>query len=298
MELSGRALLPNYQLDLFANKSYAELFQKDRFIRNVITEPEAVNAGQYDFVLLDIFNTRSIQLKKQLCPDLPFCCLQGFFYGANFNRILFNCYRIHHLIGYPHNDEALGHFLRPWLFVDDVPPVLPPKQRSKRIALMLGGQKTLKTYRHWHEVIRILREKWPAAVEFPEFALIGSQNGLAFVEPVASALNDCKAIQVSKVGALSLRQTVRALNESNFFVGTDGALMHCANALDMPGVVLFGKFQPKLYFPPKCRIQPIHDLVTVNNISSKTVAESILEHLPKSVGSVESQSGGGSAFVR
>lgn len=278
MELSGRTLLSNYQLDLFANRPYAELFQNDRFIKNVFTEPESVNPGQYDFVLLDIFNTRSIQLKRRLCPDLPYCCLQGFFYGANFNRILFNCYRIHHLLGYPYDDEALSQFLRPWLFVDDVPPVLPPKQRSKRVALMLGGRETLKTYRHWHEVIRILREKWPAAVEFPEFVLIGSQNGLEFVEPVTSALNDCKVIQVSKVGALSLRQTVRALLESDFFIGVDGALMHSANALDLPGVVLFGKFLPKFYLPPKSRMRAIRDPINVNNISSETIAEDIRVH--------------------
>ncbi len=278
MEVSGRALLGDYQVDLFTNKQYAELFHKDRFFGTVFTNPSEVNVAMYDFVLLDIFNTRSIQLKRRLCPSLPFACMQGFFYGANFNRMLFNCFRIHHLLGYPHKESELGQFLRPRLFVDSDPAILPAKLSAKRFAIMLGGLKEIKTYRYWPEMLQALHEKWPNDQQFPEFTLIGSQNGREFVRPVMAALDQCKTVSISKVGALTLRQTVRALAECDFFVGTDGALMHCANSLDMPGVTVFGKFLPKLYLPPKSKMQAIHDPVNVNNVEPAMVAEAVLKH--------------------
>lgn len=278
MEVSGRAMLGGYEVDLFTNKQYAALFQNDRFFGSVLTDPVEVDATKYDFVLLDIFNTRSIQLKRRLCPGLPFACMQGFFYGANFNRMLFNCYRIHHLLGYPHGEQELGRFLRPWLFVDGDPPVLPPRQREIRFALMLGGRKAMKTYHHWPDVIRALRDSWPPDRKFPEFTLIGSQNAREVVPPVMAALDQGKAVSIPQIGALTLRQTVRALTDCDFFIGTDGALMHCANSLDMPGVVIFGKVLPRLYLPPQAPMHPIYDPVSVNNVKPALVAQAILKH--------------------
>lgn len=277
-ELAGRTLLSGYQVDLLTNKTYAELYKDDPFLGTVFSNPSHIDISQYDFVLLDIFNTRSIRLKRQLCPELPYACIQGFFYGANFNRMLFSYYRIHHLLGYPHHDKDLAGFLHPKLFFRDDPSPLPPKRKLKRIALMLGGKKHIKIYRQWPEVIGCLHERWPSGREFPEFVLIGSQNGLELVAPVIEALDRAQAAYTSCVSSLTLRQTGRALADCDFFLGTDGALMHVANALAVPGVTIFGKVLPKFYTPPQSDMQTIYHPITVDQVAPVDVAETILKH--------------------
>jgi hypothetical protein len=276
MELAGRALLGDYEVTLLTNKQYAELYRGDRFFKRVVTDESEVNAAEHDFVLLDIFNTRSIRLKRRLCPDLPFACLQGFFWGANYHRMLFSCYRIHHLLGYPHGEQELGRFLSPRLFVEDDPSPLPPKRKPIRCALLLGGVDVQRAYHRWPEVIRSLRDRWPSDREFPEFVLVGSQNGRADVEPVMAALDHGEA--TSCVGTLTLRQTARVIAASDFFMGTDGGLMHCTLALDVPGVVIFGKVPPQFYLPPRSDMQTIFDPLDVNNVSPNIVAEAIVKH--------------------
>jgi hypothetical protein len=130
MELAGRALLGAYEVDLLADKYCVELYRKDRYLRAVFSDPAAIDPSRYDFGLQDFFNTRSLRLKRRVCPSLPFATLQGFFAGADYNRILFSCYRIHHLLGYPHTAPALRPFLRPRLFLADEPSPL-PRERGK-----------------------------------------------------------------------------------------------------------------------------------------------------------------------
>jgi heptosyltransferase-2 len=276
MDLAGRAMLGGYSVHLLTSKQNAELFHGDRFFGKVFTDASEINAAEYDFVLLDLFNTRSIQLKRRLCPALPFACLQGFFYGFNFNRTLFSCYRIHHLLGYPHGEKELGRFLRPSLFVENDPAPLPPKRKQNRFALMLGGMDARRTYRHWPAVIQNLRDRWPSDREFPEFVLIGSQNGRPDVESVLSALIHCEA--TSCVGALTLRQTTRVIADSDFFMGPDGGLMHCAIALEVPGIAIFRRLQPHLFLPPQSDMQSLYDPIDVNNVPPNTVTEVILKH--------------------
>jgi heptosyltransferase-2 len=278
MELAGRAMLDGYEMDLLTNKQHADLYLQDRYFKKVYADAEQLNAAHYDFVLLDLFNTRSIQLKKRICPNLPCACLQSFFYGASFNRTLFSCYRIHHLLGYPYSEEQLQHFLRPWLFVEDQNP-LPPKQKKYRFALMLGGVEPFKTCQQWPEVIKLLRLRWSADSDFPEFVLLGSQNGTAYVEPVMAALKNGDATPL--VGKLTLRQTAGALAACDAFLGTDGGLMHCAVALDKPGVALFGRFSPQLLLPPRTNMHPIYDALDVNNIPPAAVADAILVKMQK-----------------
>lgn len=276
MELAGRSMLGDYDVDLLTNQQHAELYLHDRYFKAVYTKAEQLDPSRYDFVLLDLFNTRSIRLKRAIGPNLPCACLQSFFYGAHFNRMLFSCYRIHHLLAYPYTDEKLQPFLRPRLFVDNEPSPLPPK-RKQRVALMLGGVEPFKTYRRWPDVIQILRAQWPSGRDFPEFVLVGSKNGVPYVEQVLAALKGCDS--VSCVGTLALRQTVRVLADCDAFAGTDGGLMHCAVALDVPGLALFGKFPPYLLLPPKSKMNSIYDAQTVNNIPPAAVTDAALKRL-------------------
>src|SRR6266705_6115259 len=108
----------------------------------------------------------------------------------------------------------------------------------------------------------------------PEFALVGYQNGLDYVESVMTTLDRNEA--TSYVGALTLRQTARAIADCDFFLGTDGGLMHCAIAMGVPGIAIFGKNPPELYLPPQSDMQVIYDPTGVNSVQPSIVAEAIL----------------------
>ena len=260
-------------MDLLTDKYYASLYRHDRYLRTVFSEPEAIDPARYDFGIQDFFNTRSLRIKRRVCPDLPFATLQGFFAGADYNRLLFSCYRIHHLLGYPHTTQELRSFLRPRLFLEDEPPPLPKERGRGRVAHAVGGKYPARTYRKWPEVLRHLIAIWPSEQSFPEFVLAGSPNGLADVPAVMAALGNREAR--SFVDALTLRATARLISDCDLFVGADGGLMHCAIAADLPGVALFGRVLPSLRLPPETEMQAFYDAIDVNRIPPQAVAEAV-----------------------
>jgi hypothetical protein len=275
MELAGRALLGAYEVDLLTNDYYASLYRHDRYLRTVYSDPNAIDPSRYDFGIQDFFNTRSLRIKRRFCPGLPFATLQGFFAGADYNRLLFSCYRIHHLLGYPHSEQELRPYLRPRLFLEDEPSPLPKAPGRQRLILALGGKYPARTYRQWPEVLRYLTLTWPSGVRFPDLVLVGSGNGLADVQAVKATMGDRES--QSFVDALSLRATARLFSDCDFFLGADGGLMHCALAADLPGVVLFGRVAPNLRLPPETAMQAFYDAGDVNNIAPEAVAEAIRE---------------------
>jgi heptosyltransferase-2 len=224
-----------------------------------------------------------------VCPGLPFATLQGFFWGADYNRMLFSCYRIHHLLGYPHSAQELRPFLRPRLFLEDEPSPLPREPSRRRVALAVGGKFPARTYARWPDVIRSLIAAWPAEEAFPEFVLVGSQNGLADGRAVQAALGNRAAR--SFVDVLSLLAAARLVSDCDFFVGADGGLMHCAVAADLPGVALFGRVEPKLRLPPETALQTFYDSDDVNNNSPQTVAAAIRARWTASMPSCPAASG-------
>ncbi len=278
MELTGRAMLGAYEVDLLADKFYAELYRTDRYLRRVFTDPAAIDPSQYDFALQDFFNTRSIRVKCRVCPRLPFAALQGYFWGAEYNRMLFSCYRIHHLLGYPYTADELRPFLRQRLFLEDEPPPLPREPGRRRVALVVGGAHAARTYHRWPDVIRCLMAAWPPGQPFPEFVLVGSRNGLPYVESVMAVFSPGRAR--SFVGDLPLRATARLLSDCDFFVGADGGLMHCAIAVNLPGVVLFIRIHAHLRLPPETDMEALSDATNVNNTPPLAVAEAIRRRWP------------------
>jgi hypothetical protein len=265
-------------VDLLADKYYAELYRKDHYLRAVYSDPEAVDPSGYDFGIQDFFNTRSLLIKRRVCPHLPFVALQGFFGGADYNRMLFSCYRIHQLLGNPLSAAELRAFLQPRLFVEDEPAPLLKKPGCRRVALALEGKFPARTYRRWPEVLRGLITIWPSDQPFPEFVLVGSRNALADQPAVAAALGShvCRSF----VDVLTVRATARLISDCDFFIGCDGGLMRCALGASLPGVALFGRVLPSLRLPPETDMQALHDSDDVNNIPPPAVAEAIRNRWP------------------
>lgn len=277
MELAGRSLLhPAYQVDLFTDRWNAPLYQHDQYFGQVFTDPTQIDSSAYDFVLLDLLNTRSIRFKHQYCPLLPFASLQGYFYGPDFNRLMFSVFRIHQLLAYPHNDADLQSYLRLGLFLPDDLPALEAKTTPLRLAVAIGGVDPIRTYGHWGEVFTALWQRYGADLEI---VLLGSANGRDHAQQLMAQFS--RQAIVNQVEELNLIKTAKAISQSDFFLGADGGLMHIAAALDCPGIGLFGYFRPELRLSPDSVINSVFAENQVDDCPVEAILALTIPHLDK-----------------
>ncbi|MBZ7933474.1 FkbM family methyltransferase [Campylobacter sp. RM10543] len=98
---------------------------------------------------------------------------------------------------------------------------------KKQIAIISGGLQRYKTYpfEKLQQVVDVLKEKY-------EFIQIGVKSDL----PLRGAL-DLR-------GKLNLREVASTLYNSDLFLGGIGGLMHMANAVGCPSVVLYSEAEP------------------------------------------------------
>lgn len=277
MELAGRKLLhPGYKIDLFTDRWNAPLYQHDQYFGQVFTDPAQIDPAAYDFVLLDLSNTRSIRFKHQYCLLLPFASLQGYFYGPDFNRLMFSVFRIHQLLGYPFDEAGLQAYLRLSLFLPDDLPALQPKKTLLRLAVAIGGVDPIRTYTHWGEVFTALWQRYGADLEI---VLLGSANGRDHAQQLMAEFSQ-QAI-VNQVEELNLIKTAKAISQCDFFLGADGGLMHIAAALNCPGIGLFGFFRPELRLSPDSVINSVFAENKVDDCPVDDIVALTISHLDK-----------------
>lgn len=101
-------------------------------------------------------------------------------------------------------------------------------ENRKQIAIISGGLQRYKTYpfEKLQEVVNSLQEKY-------DFIQIGVKEDL----PLRGALDLREK--------LTLREVASVLYNSDLFVGSIGGLMHMANAVGCPSVVLYSEAEPK-----------------------------------------------------
>ncbi|MBY0245799.1 MAG: hypothetical protein K2Q03_10120 [Sphingobacteriaceae bacterium] len=262
MELSGRVLLRGkYQLDLLTDVKNAQIYSNDDIFGNIFNSIEQIDEG-YDLVLLDINNTKSIKFKAKYFRLTPFTPIMGYFYGADFNRMLFSYKRINALIGYQYSDEWINNNAHNYLCHSRVKTSLIDKQ----IVIAVGGEdQILRTYHHWDLVVIMLRQKFPEC----SILLIGSVNGL---EMATKIMNLNLSNVTSLVNRLSLIETASVISQANYFIGADGGLMHVAEAFGLSGVVIFAKFQAEFRLAPNSLLQHIY----TNGLASDIPPEQII----------------------
>ena len=107
-----------------------------------------------------------------------------------------------------------------------------------------------------------------------ERLLVAHPDAAERAKPVKAELEGCRTI--SLVGGLSLRATARAISGCDFYIGADGGLAHCANALKLPGVVIFGnRVTPEVALCPNTSIKTLRNPRGVNHLPPRAVAEKI-----------------------
>lgn len=232
MDLAGRVLLKDYQVDLLTDKKNASLYEGDDYFDHVfhdVGDAEALHlSSPYDLIILDAFSPKILKLKFKYFFEVPFVGMWGFINGFEIHRTLYSFYRLQFLL---RKKSIRGIRLAPSLgkpefFDADL------SEKKQKIAIVVGAEWDYRRYAHWVEVISLIKQKYQDVFEL---VLIGSSNGGAEANSVIAKFPDCKNF----VGRCSLSQTASIIDQSDFVLATDGGLWHVACSLGKPSVVLF-----------------------------------------------------------
>lgn len=257
MELSGRVLLRDkFIIDLVTNKRNYAIYKEDDIFNNIYLLEDSL-PNDYDFILLDVNNTKSIKFKTHHFKNIPFISLMGYFYGADFNRMLFSFHRINAILNYPYAQNDLDNMSKNYLHLQNKAVI---KNNNLVIVAVGGEDKVIRTYNDWGYALSALHAKLPLL----NFLLIGSENGLI-------AANEIMALNLSRIESLvnqcSILEAANHIQRATYFLGADGGLMHIAEAFNLYGVTLFAKFNPEFRLSKTTKLKSLYDKTSVSNIS-------------------------------
>lgn len=277
MDLAGRVLLKDYEVDLLTDKKNAPLYEGDTYFDHVfcdIEEAEAIHSlHPYDLVILDAFNPRILRVKSKYFCEVPFVGIWGFINGFEVHRTLYSFYRIAALLrkGHVKHEKLVPTLSRPKFFNAGL------SNRKQKIAIVVGAEWAYRRYLYWPDVIWLIKQKYQDAFQF---VLVGSSNGTDDANSIIAKFPDCKNF----VGKCSLSQTTSIIDQSDFVLAADGGLWHIASSLDKPSVVLFAN--TSLFDSGGSRVtRETHDLrckvLYANQFVSQIVSDDILGQFEK-----------------
>lgn len=267
MSLSGRILLKGqYQIDLLVNEKNLPLFAADDVFNQVYTDPKQVNES-YDLILLYCVKSITLKMKKKYFSKVPYCHFRSHFDGIEFNWILYSFHRINALLDYPYNQEQIDKLARPRLTIPDL-----VNYDSARLIVAIGGEDVnRRTYVHWSIVIADILEMDKNIT----ICLLGNDNAQ---DMAAKLLTQFDARVTSEVGKHNLLSAASLIKNSAYFIGCDGGLMHIASAFELPGVTLFGFFEPEYRLPYNSKLTALFNETSVNLINPQEVVSAFLRN--------------------
>lgn len=273
MDLSSRVLLQGRRVDLFTNASNAAIYSDDLYISNIFTNKKSVNQNTYDLVIVDSFSSRSIRIKKNIAPSVPFVSMFGYYNGPEVNRVLFSFHRMNQLLGYINNENIICQIAKCSLFVsrDDQKIVKDENLPEKYISIAVGGEWAYRSYEKWDCLI----EKIFSDSNRLNIVIVGSKNGSSCAEFLMKKFTGFNIYNC--VSRFTFNQTAQIIKQANFLICCDGGLMHAANAVNTPIVPLFAKLSEQMQLTDSVRSFPLSDKEDVNNILVESIKEKYIE---------------------
>lgn len=261
MDLSQRQHLSDrYQVDICMPSGPAELFIGDRSFGHVYTDINQC-PQDYDFILLHDISSRSIGIKLRRYFFKPWASMIRHQQGEQYARGALSAFRFAQLLG----ASSLTP-LRPTLARSC------PDNSTKgiRVAVALGGGDPRRRYPHWPELLGRLQQVL-AGERQVKFLLIGS--GAAMREdldgfPAEFLATHCETY----LNLPSLQELKNVMCSATHFLGCDSGLMHMAEALDKPGLAVFGYIRPEWRLLPDSGLVPRFDPFSVSNMNPDEIA--------------------------
>jgi Glycosyltransferase family 9 (heptosyltransferase) len=266
MDLAVRVHLPRQiAIDLLISPSLQPLYADDPFFRAVRSEVEDC-AGDYDFVLLQHMNVRSLRLKLQVARNVAFASVFGHLNGERFDRMGFAQRRMEQLFLISPREPAAQH-----LHVAAAAAVL---RDRIRVCVALGAKDQRRAYEDWPDVLRLCVEGWPTDHPRPLFVLMGDASALRDLQRFPSGFLD-RHCQV-EAARVELRGAVASMSSCDAFVGMDGGLMHVAAALAKPGLAIFSGIDPRMRLRPNARMRALCEPDDARRLRPSAVAAALL----------------------
>ena len=267
MDLSQRhALASRYQLDICMPKGPAELFQNDPAFAHVYTDINDC-PKDYDFILLHDISSTSIRVKLTRYFAKPWASMINHQQGEQQGRVALSAFRLSQLLQTPLVAQ------RPTLSIQDLSHV---EVMPNTVAVALGGIEHRRRILDWASLLQDIQRLALQEGRSLRFALMGSgpeaAEDLANMPPEFVAQH-CQ-VQMNLPNLTALKT---ALMQHQYFIGCDSGLMHLAEALDKPGVALFGVIKPEWRLLESSRLKPLFDLVSVNHIPKDQIVAAFMQ---------------------
>lgn len=263
MDLSQRFAFPKgVTLDVCMPSGPAEIFSGDSRFHNIYNRIEDC-PRDYDFILLHDISSTSIRVKLTRYPCKPWASMINHQQGEQYSRINFASARLEQLLG------CSLKLLRP-----NVPLSKDIAIEPNRIAVALGGGDARRRYRRWQGVLEAVVARLEPSRPL-RFALMGSgASAHADLETFTPEFLERYAdIELDQPDLSALKA---AMGRCAYFMGCDSGLMHLAEALDKPGVALFGYIKPEWRLLPSSRLIPLFSLTTVDAIPDDDIVNALM----------------------
>jgi ADP-heptose:LPS heptosyltransferase len=262
MDLSSRVLLFEKNIDLLTDKKNAHIYYNDAIFSSVFTNKTELTNKSYDLVIVDSYSTKSIKIKTNVAPLVPFVGMYGYFNGPEVNRVLFSFHQINHLIGYSHSESYINTMAKNLITISshDETIINSLELPNFFITIVIGGEWEYRTYNKWDKVI----EELLLIDNNLEIVLLGSNNAKDIEQQILEKFSSSNLS--SYVSKFSFNQTAQIISKSDFLFCCDGGLMHAANALNVKIIPLFARLEENLQLTEACKAFPLFDLFDVNNI--------------------------------
>ncbi len=266
MDLSQRFAIPaNITIDVCMPYGAAALFEGDERFNHIYRDIRDC-PDNYDFILLHDIGPRSIRFKLAHFFSTPWASTLNYQHGEQYARLHFSAWRFEQLLNdviAPLHAPLHLPLHRPRISRRGIETVVP---HTGVIAVALGSIDARRQFRRWASLLTALRDLGMTRNLPFRFMLIGS--GAPAREDLAQLptpfVEQCCDVQFDLPNLMLLKQQ---LARAQFFLGCDSGLMHMAEALDVPGIGLFGGIKPEWRLLPSSQIMPLYSSENVNEIA-------------------------------
>jgi hypothetical protein len=270
MDLSQRFLIPqDVSIDLCMPYGPVSLFANDSRFRQVFTSLSECDS-HYDLVIIQNLTTKTLFKKIRHFPLTHFCTIMGHKRNEDFSRIQLSYERLAQLFGF---DRAAGP-IEPSIAL---PAANAPKIEGFRIVVAVGGNDTRRRLDSWPAVIRSIDTRWPVSHTKPTYLLVGAGEHAKEAAALISDVLPAERI-VSKLDLPNIATAAECIEQSSFFVGADGGLMHIAAALRKPGIGIFSEIRPEWRLHPDSKMKAIFTNGNINEIAAETISNAVLAY--------------------
>lgn len=228
MDLSGRVLLTDFNVDLLTDSKNHSLYENDMLFKTIFSKVEDAKSSHlahpYDLIILDAFSPKIVKTKKQIAPLTNFVGMWGYLNGFEVHRTVYSFARVQWLLD---QQAFITRPVLPSLSVSGLGK-LDMVSGKPMLVVVVGAEWEYRHYNKWGDVISQLINDY-------QVLLVGSSNGLKDASEIISMFPEC----INYVGNCTLAETVSIISKAKIVLAADGGLWHVACALGKPSVVLF-----------------------------------------------------------